>query len=96
MKTELKPKSDRLQWIENYILEHPHSVNTLDTDFVFAYIEENHASFKPSFFGAPKCPQLAKDLSTLHNEYRVSRVAVGLPSGDAAMGFPKWIYHYSF
>jgi hypothetical protein len=86
----------RQEWILEYLRKRPGaSVNILDAAFVESFVEATSAKFIPQMFGAAKCPKLGQDLGALHAINKLCRVAVGLPSGDASMGFPKWVYHYS-
>lgn len=87
---------ERQEWILNYFLGKPgSSADVLDVTFVEAYVEATGAKFVPQRFGAAKCRQLGRDLGELHAANKLRRVALGLPAGDASMGFPKWVYHYS-
>lgn len=90
----MKPE-ERQQWILNWLRERPlMSVDVLNADFVYAYAEHTGTKTVPQFFGAPKCQHLGRDLSALRDGGLLRRSTVGLPSGDAAMGFPKWVYCY--
>jgi hypothetical protein len=70
-------------------------VDILDRDFVDAYADATGAACKLQMFGAHSCPQLGRDLGALHRAGYLKRTPTGLPAGDAAMGFPKWVYSYS-
>ena len=86
----------RFDWIEDW-LRTTHAgaeVDVLDTAFVLAYIEAHNAPCQTIFIGAPRCPQLGRDLGWMFKLDRLSRVAVGLAAGDASIGFPKWVYSY--
>lgn len=92
----MKPE-DRQQWILNWMRQRPtERVDVLNADFVDAYAAHTKAKTLPQFFGAAKCSQLGRDLSALKDSGHLQRTAIGLPSGDASMGFPKWIYCYRF
>lgn len=87
--------NDRYRWILNYMQRgHGRSVDVLYSDFVCDYIEATGAKSVLQIFGAPKCPQLGRDLGAMYQAGILDRYATGLPSGDAAMGFPKWVYTY--
>lgn len=87
--------TERQQWILNKMREHPGSpIDILDAEFVVAYCEATGAKATPMFVGAPKCPQLGRDLGELYKRELLRREPVGLPSGDSSMGFPKWVYSY--
>jgi hypothetical protein len=85
----------RHDWIIAFLKARPGDcVNVLYSDFVWDYIEATNARCGVHFFGAPTCPQLGRDLGALYRAGRLTRYATGLPRGDAAMGFPKWVYSY--
>jgi len=69
-------------------------VDVLDSDFVCAYADATKAQVTFMHVGAPKCKQLARDLGAMFAAGKLTRSATGLPSGDASMGFPKWVYTY--
>lgn len=86
---------DRQQWILNQMRQRPLvAVDVLNSDFVVEYAEFTGAATLPQFFGAPKCPQLGRDLGNLHHQTLLTRTPIGLPAGDSSMGFPKWVYSY--
>ena len=90
----MKPE-DRQNWILNRMREHPmESVDVLNSGFVNAYADFTGAKTILQFFGAHKCPQLGRDLAALMDRGLLRRAAIGLPPGDASMGFPKWVYSY--
>lgn len=70
-------------------------VTVLDTDFVVAYIEYTRAKFQLMPFGAPKCPQLGRDLSRMAVLCQLERYATGIGGGLCFQGFPRWIYTYA-
>jgi hypothetical protein len=70
-------------------------VNVLYSDFVDWYIEKTNAKYGIQFFGAFSCPQLGRDLSAMYKAGLLKRHTESLAPGDAAMGFPKWIYTYT-
>lgn len=87
--------TDRRKWILSYMQRgHRRTVNVLYSDFVCDYMEATGAKGTAQFFGAPKCPQLGRDLSAMYSAGILDRDVTGLPVGDAAMGFPKWVYTY--
>jgi hypothetical protein len=71
------------------------SVENVDANFVDDYVDATGAAFVGQPFGAHKCKQLGRDLGRMHARGVLTRWACGLPSGDAAMGFPKWVWTYS-
>lgn len=90
----MKP-AEREQWILNWMRQRPREhVDVLNAEFVDAFIEATGCKFVPQFFGAAKCPQLGRDLGRLHARGLLRRTACGLPSGDASMGFPRWVWSY--
>lgn len=95
----MKPK-ERQEWIAAWLRERNNRggseerVDVLYSDFVIDYIEATGASSKLQMFGAPKCPQLGRDLGAMHAAGILKRHATGLSPGDASMGFPKWVWSY--
>lgn len=94
----MKP-ADRQAWIVEYIASQPGGVrhfDTLNAAFVDAYIDATGASWKPTALpnSAFLCPRLAADLRALYDAGTLTRQAIGMSPGDAAMGFPKWVYSY--
>lgn len=88
---------ERQQWIEAWMSEGIPGrgiVNVLDSDFVCAYADATSAPVEFQHIGAPKCKQLGRDLSAMFDAGKLTRDATGLAAGDAAMGFPKWVYTY--
>lgn len=87
--------SQRRDWILAYMRERPReALDVLNSDFVYAYAEATDAPTALQMLGAPKCPQLGRDLGELHKRGYLKRHATGLPAGDSGMGFPKWVYCY--
>lgn len=88
--------AERQRWIENRLREGgPYAAaNVLDAELVFSYVEATGADCDLMPFGAPRCRQLGRDLAALFAAGRLTRSTVGLAAGDAAMGFPKWVYSY--
>lgn len=92
---KMKPE-DRYQWIVNYLRGEGDGkgvVDICDCVFVEAYIEATGAKFTPTNYGAPKCPQLGRDLKEMHDSYILRRTREGL-QGMAGMGFPTWVWSY--
>lgn len=93
--------TERQAWILEYLYQknnmfgRVHQTDILDNSFVTDYAEATNSPVAEQFFGAPKCPQLGKDLSYLYNEGKLNRVAVGIGDGLSSQGFPKWVYSYS-
>lgn len=99
MGPRVKTYKDRSDWILDYLDKRstdacPFHCDVLDTDFVNGYIEFSGAKRTIQFFGAPKCSQLGRDLSKMYGNGILNRSRCGLNVGDAAMGFPKWVYCY--
>lgn len=69
-------------------------VDVLDADFVWHYIEATDAKASVQKLGAPKCPQLGRDLGAMYRAGRLRRGSVGMPTGYASSGFPTWVYSY--
>lgn len=96
MKSMMKP-AQRYEWLEKWLAHggaHQFA-DVLDSDLVGAYVAATGASCTYTMIGAPRCPQLGRDLATMHADGLLDRQSVGLPAGDASMGFPKWVYSYS-
>lgn len=93
----MKMKSDdRYQWLERWMAQGGarQFADVLDSDLVCAYADATGATCTTGLVGAPRCPQLGRDLSAMYAAGRLHRQPVGLPAGDASMGFPKWVYSY--
>lgn len=86
----------RYLWIRSWLEQQGKygRVDVLDSAFVCSYADATGAKSTLQFFGAPKCPQLGRDLGHLFKIGVLSRSATGLSAGDAAMGFPKWVWSY--
>ena len=92
----MKPAARR-DWILEYIRKRTIStsyyVSVVDKDFVDGYAEATGAPCAVQFYGAAKCPQLGRDLSTMFQLGTLRRVCTGL--GDMhSMGFPAWVWNY--
>jgi len=92
----MKP-AQRYEWLENWLANggSHQFADVLDSDLVVAYVEATGASCTYTMIGAPRCPQLSRDLAAMHADDKLARQSIGLPAGDASMGFPKWVYSYS-
>ena len=91
----MKPE-DRYAWLENRIDEEgAGGVDTLNSQFVDDYIDATDAKFRFTNFGAYKCPQLGRDLSTMFRAGRLRRSRLGLTDGAWQPGFPTWVWCYS-
>lgn len=94
----MKP-ADRQAFILKYLRARtqsdssPYRVDVLDSSFVWDYIEHTDAKCAVMPYGAPKCPQLGRDLSALFDSNKLRRSSTGL-EGMAGMGFPRWVYSY--
>jgi hypothetical protein len=87
--------AERYRWILGFMQRgHGRSVDILYSDFVCDYIDATGVNGVVQFFGAPKCPQFGRDLAAMFRAGILDRYATGLPTGDSAMGFPKWVYTY--
>jgi len=69
--------------------------DVLDSDLVCAYADVTGCEPTVLMVGAPKCPQLGRDLSAMYAAGKLERSVVGLGNGDSSIGFPKWVYSYS-
>lgn len=94
---EMKPKARRHEWIINYLFKRTtsqkYTVDVLHSDFVCDYCDELEVKCGMCFYGAPKCPQLGRDLAELEKMGKLVRSRTGV-SGVAGMGFPKWVWVY--
>jgi len=89
----MKP-SERHAWILRYIAEvEPHGVDVLNSAFVDAYVEATGANVRIMLWGANKCAQLGRDLTTMFHSRQLKRGRVGL-GGNWQPGFPKWVWSY--
>lgn len=91
----MKP-ADRFEWIDRYLRENgaaKAAVDICDTMFVESYIEATNARHAVQMYGAPKCPQLGRDLAAMAKAYRLKRQHIGL-EGMGGMGFPTWVWSY--
>ena len=80
---------------QRFILDHLRAnglADTLDRDFVVAYIQATDAPSRGNPFGAPSCPTLGRDLSALYRQGKVARSRCGLSGHE--VGFPRWVYVY--
>jgi len=87
--------SEREQWIIDYMRERRTTVDVTDTYFIDDYVDATGAKSSLQFIGADICRSAGRDLGRLFKKKLLERWACGLPSGDASMGFPKWVYIYS-
>lgn len=87
----------RYEWLEQWMREGGEKAfaDVLDSDLVCAYADATGAMATVGMVGAPRCPQLGRDLAAMFSAGRLTRSPVGLPAGDASSGFPKWVYSYS-
>ncbi|WLJ71218.1 hypothetical protein [Sphingomonas phage Birtae] len=91
--------ADRKDWIEEHMTqaavegERHVARDVLSRDFVDAYIEATNAAFRPTAYGAYKCPMLGRDLAEMVEEGRLRRTRIGI-EGLAGMGFPRWVWSY--
>jgi len=94
--TPMRP-DDRYRWLALWLAQGGarQFADVLDSDLVCAYADATGAACATGLIGAPRCPQLGRDLSAMYAAGRLLRKPVGLPAGDALMGFPKWVYSYS-
>jgi hypothetical protein len=91
--TATMPAAQRRQWILDYFrTESLGFVDVLDADFVSTYIATTGAENETLPFGAPRCPQLGRDLARLHELGLLDRSRCGLSGTE--YGFPKWVWVY--
>ena len=85
---------ERYVWLAKYIMEKGYNnVDILDKEFVIEYVAKFNFKFYDVAYGAPKCPQLSKDLSKMAKIGYLKRrkTAITMP----LQGMPKWAYVYS-
>ncbi len=86
---------DRYEWIENWMVKNRERyVDVLNKYFVECYADATGAKEFIQFYGAPKCPQLGRDLGQMYRMGILKRHSTGLAPGDSYMGFPKWVWSY--
>jgi hypothetical protein len=93
----MKP-AERYEWIKEYLQQTPGggrgTVDVCDRDFVVAYHEATGVAVQWLAYGAPRCPQLGRDLAKMHKDYILKRSRAGI-EGMSGMGFPKWVWIYA-
>lgn len=85
-------KQEKKNWLMDYILKNG-PVDILNEKFVDQYVDKFNAKHKVQMYGANKCPELSRNLSTLFKEGILTRSTIGVPD-LWGMGFPKWVYVY--
>lgn len=91
--------SEKEQWIIDYISNKANFkfVDMLDSDFVYDYVEKFDIKFEDNF-GAPKCKELSKLLSSMYKKGLLNRFPHGVRSGfnqdHENYKAPKWVYSY--
>lgn len=87
----MKNEWEKQGWVIEYL-----KINTmadmLNEKFVDEYIEEFKPKYSVQLWGANKCNELSKLLSSLYNQGILKRSSTGIPF--APSGMPKWIYVY--
>ncbi|PYE51511.1 hypothetical protein HUB98_05800 [Paenibacillus barcinonensis] len=79
------------EWIKDYV-EKNGPVNILDVKFVDAYIDEFNPKHAIQPFGANKCKELGKMLSTLYNDNILNRSRISIHG--LGYDYPNWVYVY--
>lgn len=95
-KVRMTPKA-REDWLIKRIQQEIGAcVDVLNNDFVRDYIEAAGANYRETMWGAPKCPQLGKDLSRMATEWgaRLKRSRTSLGDMGTGLGFPRWVWSY--
>lgn len=85
--------AERWAVIREYLVDHAGGVDILNSDFVDTYIAATKVRFKPTNWGAFKCPTLSADLLAMYRSGRLKRHRAGL-AGNWQPGFPKWVWSY--
>ena len=83
-----------MDWIERTLRDDRtiYAIDGLNSDFVNAYIDATGASFKPTNYGAHKCPQMGRDLAKMAEDGILTKSRVGI--NGMGMGFPTWVFSY--
>ena len=67
-------------------------IDMLNEKFVDEYIKEFTPKYKVMLWGANRCIELSKLLSSMYNQGILKRTPIGIPNSPP--GMPKWIYVY--
>lgn len=91
----MKPEA-RYKWLMEYLSQPAQrgGKDILDADFVTDYAEATGAKVEYTPYGANRCPQLARDLKAMHDQYLLKRTRAGIPYDMRGMGFPLWVWNY--
>lgn len=68
-------------------------VDILVVDFVDEYLKQFNPKFKPTNWGAHKCPEIARYLSLCYKSNLLNRARLSL-GYNWQPGFPKWVFVY--
>ena len=86
--------NDREQkFVLAYLGDQVGGVDILNAGFVDAFIEKFNPPFKPTMYGAFKCPKLGRLLGAMHRGGLLDRRTIGLHGME--YGFPNWVYIYT-
>ncbi len=84
--------TDKERWILKTLP--PEGADVLNSDFVDSFIKEFNPTFRPTAWGAYKCPALGRLLSNMCKKGILGRMIISL-GANWQPGFPKWAYVYS-
>jgi hypothetical protein len=90
----MKNISKKEEFIMEWLIQENH-LDTLNTEFVDAYINAFSPPHKIMTFGANKCPELGRLLSSMYKRGIITRQSFGITNGAWQYGFPKWVWSYS-
>lgn len=83
----------KLNWLVNWMKENQRA-DVMNSKLVDEYEEEFKPKVDVMIYGANRCKDLGRTLSTGHKLGLFKRSAVGLTNGAWNVGFPKWVYVY--
>jgi len=89
----VRQRDFRYQWIAEWI-KREGQADVLNSEFVDCYINAVEARFRPTYWGAHKCPALGSDLAHMAKCGALDRFRVGL-GANWQPGFPRWVWSYS-
>jgi hypothetical protein len=86
---------DKIDWLAEWQKNSKEpGLDVLNMKLVDDYIKRFGVGFYPMSFGAHKCPDLGRALSTAHRLGMANRFIIG--SNGWGRCFPKWVYTYTF
>ncbi|HHX71231.1 MAG TPA: hypothetical protein GX708_24695 [Gallicola sp.] len=86
----MKNYLEKQEWLLKYIKKNRY-VDVLNMEFVDSFILEFNPKHEVMPYGANRCKELGRLLSSLYNQGILDRQAQGISEGE---GFPKYVYVY--